>query len=114
MRHLVRFDPENRLTLSLCGHRRVVEKHPLEREDRAPILHRAEELRLSWASDVVELREREGHSEILVVIGQDLGLGVERGTRLGFIAEAHDDAGFRIASHLGDSAELAGAEEQQV
>ena len=57
-----------------------------EGEDRAPILHRAEELRLAGAGDVVELGQREGRAEIVVVIGQDLRLGVER--KLGLLAIA--------------------------
>ena len=49
-----------------------------EGEDRAPILHRAEELGLAGAGDIIELGQRVGRSEIVVVIGQDLRLGVER------------------------------------
>ena len=114
MRHLVRLDAEDRLALALGGHRRIVEKHALEGEDRAPILHRAEELRLSRAGDIIELGERVGRPEIFVVIRKDLRLGVERGLRLGPVAAAHHDPDLGLAGHLGDPAEVAAAEEQQV
>ena len=78
MCHLVRLDAEDRLPLALARDHRIVEQDAFESEDRAPILHRTEELRLAGTGDIIELRQRVGGTEILVVIGQDLGLGVER------------------------------------
>src|SRR6478736_3160617 len=74
VRHFMRFGAVDAVALTLCGDRRVVEQRIFEGEYRAPILHRAEELRLTRASDIVELRQWVGRAKIVVVEGKDLGL----------------------------------------
>ena len=114
VRHFMRLDSEDLLALVLGGYRGIVEEDPLEREDGAPILHRAEELRLTRTGDVVELWERVPGAEIIVVERQDLGLGVQRQLCLWLISARHDDPDLTPARRLGDPAEVAGREEQQV
>src|SRR3546814_3597552 len=92
MRGLVRLDAVDRLARRLAGDRGVVEQDALEGEDRAPILHRAEELRLAGAGDVVELGQRIGLAEIIAIIGQQRGKAVERETRLLARSPGRDDA----------------------
>src|SRR3546814_11376086 len=61
MRGLVRLDAVDRLARRLAGDRGVVEQDALEGEDRAPILHRAEELRLAGAGAVRSEERRLGN-----------------------------------------------------
>jgi len=82
MRHLVRLSGEDVLALGLRRNRGIVENCVLEGEDRAPVLHRGEELRLSGTRDVIQFGERVWRAEIIVEIGQDLRLGIERIVRL--------------------------------
>ena len=96
------------------GEARIDQQGTFEGEDRAPILHRAEELALARTRDIVELGQREGHAEIVVIIGQDRRRRVERQLRLAGIAPAGDDADFGIARHLGRAVQFAQAEEKQV
>src|SRR5205085_2400010 len=56
VRHFMRLGAENSLAAPFAGDRGVIENRIFECENRAPILHRAEELRLAGAADVVELR----------------------------------------------------------
>ena len=114
VRHFVRGDDEDVLPPPLAGDRRIVEQHIFEREDRAPILHRAEKLAGARAGDVVELRQREGRAEIVVVIRQDPRRALERPAALLAGAATADHADFGVAGARRDPIELAGAQEQQV
>ena len=92
----------------------IDQQRPFEREDRAPIFHRAEKLALARSRHIVELGQGEGHAEIVVEIGQDAGRRVERQLRLAAIALAGDDADFGLAGHLGGAFQFAQAKEQQI
>src|SRR3546814_6977568 len=54
----------------------------LEGEDRAPVLHRAEELRLAGGGNVVELGKRVGDAEVVGVVFEQRPGGIEREARL--------------------------------
>src|SRR3546814_11944328 len=71
--------------------RGVVEQDALEGEDRAPILHRAEELRLAGARDIVELGQRIGLAEIIAIVSEQRPEAVEREARLLARALGRDD-----------------------
>jgi hypothetical protein len=92
VRHLVRGGGEDLLAVVLGRDRRVEQQRVFEREDRAPVFHRAEELAAARAGDVVELRQRVAHAEIIVVLAQDRLRGLEREFRLWQRAAARDDA----------------------
>jgi hypothetical protein len=70
----------------------IDEEDALEREDRSPILHRAEELAASGAGHVVELRKRVGRAEIVVEPGHDLRRAFKREAALLSVALLGDDA----------------------
>ena len=111
---LVGVDLEDRLAPRLAGDRRVDQQYVLEREDRAPILHRAEELAGARAGDIVELGQRVGRAEIFVVPGQDPGRALQRPAALLAGAAAGDDADLGAGGCGRDPVELADGEEQEI
>ena len=56
MRNFMRVGRENALLLASAGDFGVDEQYALKGKDRAPVLHRAKELALAWASHVIEFR----------------------------------------------------------
>ena len=61
---------KTRLLVRLRRDRRIEQQHVLEGIDRAPVLHRAEELAATGRGDVVELGQRVRHAEVIVVFAQ--------------------------------------------
>ena len=98
-----------------AGQRGIVEQKIFEGKDRAPVLHRSEELRLAKASHLVELGQREVLSEIVGIIGHQLAKRIERVPALCGLAARDDDADLgAVASLFGDPFEVAKPKEQQV
>ena len=114
MRDLVRGDVEDALLVRLRGDRRIEQHRVLEREDRAPVLHRAEEAAAARRGDVVELRQRVRSAEVIVVLAQHAHRRVERELRLIRLALLRDDAELGRAVLRGGAIEFAEPEEQQV
>ena len=107
-------DGVDALLAALRGALLIIQQFGLEIEDRAPILHRAEELRRARPRDHVELGQRVWLTEIVVVIGQQaLGLG-ERIIALIDHAAPRDDADLGLARHHRLALDIAHAEEQQI
>src|SRR3546814_7618583 len=70
VRDLMRLNRIDRLSRRVARDLRVVEQDAFEGEDRAPIFHRAEKLRLAGPRDIVELGQRIGLAEIIGVIAE--------------------------------------------
>src|SRR3546814_2013733 len=68
VRDLMRLHRIDRLPRRVARDPGIVEQDALEGEDRAPIFHRAEKLRLAGPRDIVELGQRIGPAEIIGVI----------------------------------------------
>src|SRR3546814_13458991 len=78
----MRLNRIDRLSRRVARDLRVVEQDALEGEDRAPIFHRAEKLRLAGPRDIVELGQRIGLAEIIGVIAEQRTEAIEREARL--------------------------------
>ena len=66
------------------------------------------------AGDIIELGQRVGRSEIVVVVGQDLRLVVQRGCALAALPRLMTMPTSRPPAGLRDPVEVAAREEQQV
>ena len=112
---LVRRGGEHALLVGDVRGRRVEQQRILEGEDRAPVLHRAEELAAARGGDVVQLGQRVRHAEIVVVFAQHVAAGVQRIPRLPDLAALGDDADLgAVVAGKGGALEIADTEEQQV
>ena len=92
--------------------RRVEQQAALEEGDAAPVLHGAAEA--ARDRDEVELGQRIGDAEIVVVIAQQLDRGVERIAAVLALAARRDDADRDAGGVGGDALEVAGREHEQV
>ena len=93
----------------------IVEQIALEREHRAPVFHRGKEFRLAGPGDVVDLGQRIGLPEIVVVIRNQPGQLVER--ELGLFAAAawrNDPRLDARAGHFRRPLKVARAKEQEI
>ncbi len=83
VRHLVRDDREDVLLRVSRGSFRIEKQDALVVGDAAPVLHRAAET--AGERDQVELRQRIGHAEVIVVVMENLRRALERvAAHLGF------------------------------
>src|SRR3546814_7961374 len=82
VRDLMRLHRIDRLPRRVARDPGIVEQDALEGEDRAPIFHRAEKLRLAGPRDIVELGQRIGLAEIVAVIAEQRAETVEHEARL--------------------------------
>ncbi len=111
----MRGDLVNGLAYRIAADCRIEQQQPLEGKDRAPVLHRAEELRPARPGNIVELGQGVGHVEIFGIERQHLGGGIERVVHLVAAARGRDDADLGpFGSQLGRAFEIAKGEEQQV
>ncbi|MNV13056.1 hypothetical protein D3C71_1036830 [compost metagenome] len=115
VRDFMRGNAENALLVRHAGHRRIDQQRVLEGEDRAPVFHRAEELAAARRGDVVELGQRIGHAEIVVVFVNHIATGLQREARLLDLAglRDHPDLGAVVGGERG-AFELTGRHEQQI
>ena len=114
MRDLVRGDREDALHVADGGDLRIRQQDVFEREDRAPVLHRAEELAAARRGDVVQLRQRIRHAEVVVVFLQHQPRCLQRARGLVDLAAGGDHADFGAVDGVGGAFEVAEGEEQQV
>ena len=114
VRHLVRGGDVDSTPVGFGGQLRVDEQHALEAEDRAPVLHCAEEGVAAGARDQVELGQRVAHAEIVVVVGQHLRRRIEREACLGGQPARHDHAHVDALDRAVHALEVAAGKEQQV
>ena len=111
---LVRGDRKHALAVGLGGDRRVEQQGVFEGIDRAPVLHRAEELAAAGRGDVVEFRQGIWDGEILVVFAQHVVGRVQGETRLVEQTRLRHDTDLGIAELDRGAFEIAESEEQQV
>ena len=114
VRHLVRGGVEHLLLVRLGREARIQQQGVFEGVDRAPVLHRGEELAAARRGDVVQLRQRIRHAEIIVVLAQHVTGRLQGETGLRLLAQLRDHADLGAVGHGGGALELAHAEEQQV
>ena len=105
---------ENALAIGFGRNARVEQQTALEGEDRTPVFHRAEELAAPRSGDVVELRQRIRHAEVVVVLTQHRARGIECELRLRGQALLRDHAKLDAFGTCRRPLEVAEAEEQQV
>ena len=105
---------EDALAVGLGRDLRVQQQGVFEVEDRAPVLHGAEELAAAGGGDVVQHRQRIGRAEIVVEPGQQIAGRLQGELGLGRIALLGDHPNVDAGRSDRGAIELAQAEEQQV
>ncbi len=113
MRHLVGDGGGDGLPVALGGEFGIDQQAVLEQQDRAPVLHGAEARRARRA-DQVELGQGIAHTEIVVVVAQQLAGPVQGVGRLVPGAAAHHHAHVDAVHRAADPLKVAHAQEQQV
>src|SRR5665213_35542 len=78
VRHLMRNDHSNVLSIPFGGDSRIDQQIALKIKNRPPIFHGTEEFARAWRRNEVELRQRKRHAEIVVVVRQQLHSGIKR------------------------------------
>src|SRR3546814_16939694 len=82
----------------------IIQQNAFKGEDRAPVLHRAEKLALAGTCHIIQLRQREIDTEIIIIVRQDLGRRLKRILRFLHISfpRHHADLGLRSEEHTSE------------
>ena len=99
MCHLVRRDDVSALAVAFAGDARVHQHLGLPGENRAPVLHGAKGHAGPGTCDEVELWQRKGRAEVVVVVVQDIGGSIEHEVCLRKIAALDHHADVDAVEH---------------
>ncbi len=92
----------------------VVEQHAvIDERDGAPVFHRTG-FEIAGNGDQVQFRQRVGHAEILVVVGQHMAFHAERILRLLLLAGRRPGGQIGFAGMAAHGGEIAGDQRQEV
>ncbi len=112
MRHLMSEDGKDAASRIGRIARRIEQQAALEKRDAAPVLHGAAEA--AGNRDQVELGQRIGDAEIVVVVAQQVDRAVEREAALRRLAARGDDSDGDVVDLGGDALELADGEDEEI